>query len=1058
MKRNRSVKIIAAAGSLILIGLCVAFCVFSRVDKVGKGGGTAEIEQPEKRPEAQQKQERQDPAGKQDQQGSEQKKETESAGTTVKTGGSGDADPYEQLEQRLADRKGTAAYHGYMVTLKEDADEQTVRRIGKAIEGGAKLSALAYTPGTYRAETLEDIQAVIGTEDIERIEPDFEVRLCDDAAVDSADLPNDPEYKNGEQYNLKKLNIPAAWTAGYEGQDRDEAVDLDHNGDASDDPIIVAVIDTGYKAGHEDMKTADAKRILPGKSFARDARDTVIESPVDTQGHGTFIAGLLTADKDNEKGIAGICQGIKVKPIRIFTGRSCDDSVVAEAVNYAAEQRETFDGTDGQSGTDISVINMSLGSDEPNESVEAACEHAKAAGIIVVCSAGNDGNTTPSYPAQYAMGVGSTGPTDKISYYSQRLAVENGAGYENKVWVTAPGESIRGIGLTSNGYTYKSGTSFSAPEVAALAALCKSVHNDYSQEDFMELLRTSADEQNGTAGKIDGQDVQYGWGVVYYDDTIAALIKQPAEQFASLKITAQNEAGSAIKDAEVTVKDITDSAKGAEVTASEGIWTIETGHRYRYEVNAPDPYESKTGTFKANGKDRTIQVVLKGGAYPVTIEVVDREGAQIRSPKMEVKVYSKTGAVYEKQDGHYILPNGKFECRVSDTNAIDTVQTFLVDDQKDKDLEQGKTVQVILRKDHLTVRMKNQSGSVKETDHYLSTLVKSRTTRMVQVINASGQRQTVEASGILLSELIKQAGGAGECLQKISVEAIDPSGEGDIRQVDMSGDYADRAMIALITDPMGNENLMKEGNYMRLVMDGASVDNWLYAPRLVTVTSAAKHDWKLTKTQSPTATSTGSRTYTCSGCSKTKTETIARTSLGQVSGLSTSGSYARRRFTASYSACAGASDYQIAWRRQGTGSWSSKWAGGRTSAVISGLKAGAMYEIKVRAYRGSDGAYGAYSASAYRMVSVTSARVSGGKKRITVRWSRAAGAGGYQIICATNRNFTDAKVITTGAKSRKRTIKKLRSGKRYYVYVRPVRHSGTTYAGITSAVRSAKAR
>src|SRR4051794_41295580 len=73
--------------------------------------------------------------------------------------------------------------------------------------------------------------------------------------------------------------------------------------------VVVAVIDTGVLASHEDL----AGRLLPGHDFVQND-----DTPQDENGHGTHVTGIVAADAGNGKGIEGVAPGAQVMPIRVL--------------------------------------------------------------------------------------------------------------------------------------------------------------------------------------------------------------------------------------------------------------------------------------------------------------------------------------------------------------------------------------------------------------------------------------------------------------------------------------------------------------------------------------------------------------------------------------------------------------------------------------------------------------------------------------------------------------------------------------------------------------------
>lgn len=459
-------------------------------------------------------------------------------------------DVYEELDDTLKELE-ESEYDGFIVGIREDLSYSTEKRIENAVAGEEGIHQALYSEGVFVANDIESIQETIDERYIEYIEPNSIMYITDDESdmeIQSAASPNDPYYvKDGnQQYNLRNLKVSKAWELGFEGQDLDKS-----NGKIDD--IIVAVIDTGIIASHPDFA---AGQILKGFSIVEKNENTFVKSSgnQDLNGHGTKVTGIICATKDNGVDIAGITPRVKVLPVKVTKGATgeANSFAVSEAINIIAGLKEDYK-QGKSSGKNICVINISLGTTSSNETLEKACKRAKDEGIIIVCSAGNahiDQNPKKTilendsqYPAQYTMGVGAVRANGKRWFGydknnnpagSLKLNASNGDDYRNKVWVMAPGENIYSIDQNGNVCDPPSnGTSFSSPEVAALAAICKSIHNDMSQKEFMELLRISTTMPSGVNDFVEGtrQSATYGWGIVDYEKTINNLVKKnPAQQ------------------------------------------------------------------------------------------------------------------------------------------------------------------------------------------------------------------------------------------------------------------------------------------------------------------------------------------------------------------------------------------------------------------------------------------------------------------------------------------------------------------------------------------------
>jgi subtilisin family serine protease len=161
--------------------------------------------------------------------------------------------------------------------------------------------------------------------------------------------------------------------------------------------------------------------------------------------HGTLTAGV----------IAALAPDAMIMPLRAFDDNGAADLfILAKAIRYAVDNG-------------AHVINMSFGTLEKSKALQNSIDYAKSKGVILVASAGNNNTSKPQYPAAFS-GVLTTAATD----LSDKKATFSN--YGSHIIVDAPGVNI--ISAFPGGYyAVVSGTSFSAPAVAATAALVRSV-------------------------------------------------------------------------------------------------------------------------------------------------------------------------------------------------------------------------------------------------------------------------------------------------------------------------------------------------------------------------------------------------------------------------------------------------------------------------------------------------------------------------------------------------------------------------------------------------------
>jgi len=289
-------------------------------------------------------------------------------------------------------------------------------------------------------------------------------------------VPNDPFY-SAYQWHLPKIAAPAAWdtTTGLSS-------------------VCIAVVDSGVDPSTPDL----SGRLLPtGYDFANFDND-----PSDDNGHGTSVAGTAAAAGNNSQGVAGVAWGVSILPVKVMAADGTGSySAIASGINYAA--------TNG-----AKIINLSLGGTSSSRTLQDAVKFAWSQGAVVIAAAGNNGTTNPVYPAAYTecVAVSAINSADTITSWSSRGSY---------VDLCAPGENIATTG-TNGSYVSVSGTSFSSPIVAGVAALAASVNPLLNNSNIVSMLKGTADDLG-----VSGVDTLYGYGRVNASKAVASAVQSP---------------------------------------------------------------------------------------------------------------------------------------------------------------------------------------------------------------------------------------------------------------------------------------------------------------------------------------------------------------------------------------------------------------------------------------------------------------------------------------------------------------------------------------------------
>jgi subtilisin family serine protease len=281
--------------------------------------------------------------------------------------------------------------------------------------------------------------------------------------------------------------------------------------------VIVAVIDSGVRYTHEDLK--DNMWRNPGESGAGkenngqdDDADGLIDdvygmnamveapqtpqektragNPMDDNGHGTHCAGTIGAVGNNRKGVVGVAWKVQIMACKCIdhTGNGSIEDAIA-CIDYTRAKG-------------AQIMNNSWGEYAFSKSLRDTIAAANSQGIIFVAAAGNDANDNdknPLYPASYALPN-----VVAVANNTCKDELRNSSNFGKKtVHLAAPGVDILSTWfLNDSSYEMTSGTSMAAPYVAGALALMRAQFPNLTHTDLIAKLLKTVDKLPSLTGKV----------------------------------------------------------------------------------------------------------------------------------------------------------------------------------------------------------------------------------------------------------------------------------------------------------------------------------------------------------------------------------------------------------------------------------------------------------------------------------------------------------------------------------------------------------------------------
>ena len=396
---------------------------------------------------------------------------------------------------------------------------------------GAEI--VAVTPITAKTVAVTFDQTLTAEQAVrisDQVADSDQVRAAEPAATLTPAATNDTYYPY--LWNLRKgspsefgVNAEVAWPVS--------------TGSGS----IVAVLDTGLTA-HPDL----AANVLPGYDFVSqivqagdgdgwdpdpaDPGDNCSEQAEGSSWHGTHVAGIIAAVRDNGIGVVGVAPEAKVQPVRVLGRCGGSEADIIAAIRWGAGLPVT---DVPANPTPADVLNLSLsGFGSCSVALQDAINAAVARGVVVVAAAGNeDEPLSMTMPASCDKVIRVTATTfggDRAQYsnygtfsYPATIAAPGGAGDvadDPNEWVI----STSNQGSTGPGaphYVGMAGTSMAAPHVAGVAALLKAKDPTLTPSRIQRLLVETATPLSGCSV------VRCGAGVLNAPGALSALLGYP---------------------------------------------------------------------------------------------------------------------------------------------------------------------------------------------------------------------------------------------------------------------------------------------------------------------------------------------------------------------------------------------------------------------------------------------------------------------------------------------------------------------------------------------------
>ncbi|MBM4249123.1 MAG: S8 family peptidase [Euryarchaeota archaeon] len=347
-----------------------------------------------------------------------------------------------------------------IVLFKDKVDKDLVKK-----HGGSIIDEYTIIPGLVSELTQDEINELRKSAKVKSVDEDSTAEIMGEVDEDGKGKPSPPPPAT--DWGVSRINADDVWEIPNTGSG-----------------VKVAVLDTGIDLDHKDLGT-----VYSGWDFINNDANAD-----DDNGHGTHCAGIIGA-LDDGNGVSGVAPGVTLYAVKVLDSKGSGPySVIIDGIEWAVSN-------------DMQVISMSLSGTYNSAALEAACDNARAEGIVIVAAAGNSGNTRAQYPAAYSsvISVGATDSTDARAKFSS---------YGSTLDLMAPGVNILST-YPNDRYAGMSGTSMACPHVSGTVALVLYAHSGWNPDQVQTCLQKTAYDLDSI-----GWDKYTGYGLV---DALAAV-------------------------------------------------------------------------------------------------------------------------------------------------------------------------------------------------------------------------------------------------------------------------------------------------------------------------------------------------------------------------------------------------------------------------------------------------------------------------------------------------------------------------------------------------------